>query len=133
MNRAKIFVAVVVLASALSAALALLPDRVGGRDEPANAQRQIETSARDPEWQRLKRLDQTPGTGGFLVNEAEVLPPLDPKAVTGLGRYYTPPPQSAEPYHDPALTEYDVKGIVRKEIAHDRLEHAVRFGDEIEP
>lgn len=133
MNRAKIFFAVIVLASALSAAVALLPDRADRRDEQAALQRWIDKNERDPKWQRLKRLDQTPGTGGVLVNEAEVLPPLDPKAVTALGRYYTPLPQSAEPYHEPALTEYDVKRIVRKEIAHDRLEHAVRYGDEIEP
>lgn len=121
------------LASALSAALALLPDRTANHDEQAALQRQIEKNERDPEWQRLKRLDQTPGTGGILVNEGEVRPPLDPKAVAALNRYFTPLPQSAEPYHEPALTEYDVKRVAQKEIEHDRLERAARYGDEIVP
>ena len=78
LNRAKIFVSAVVLASALSAALALLPDRADNHDEQVALQRWIDKNESDPEWQRLKRLDQTPGTGGVLVNETEVLPPLDP-------------------------------------------------------
>lgn len=133
MNRTKIFVAVVALASALSAALAFLPDQPNRRDEQATLQRWIDKNERDPEWQRLKRLDQPPGTGGILVNEAEILPPLDPKAVAALNRYFTPLPQSAEPYHGPALTEYDVKRVAQKEIEHDRLERAARYGDEIVP
>lgn len=38
----------------------------------------IARNVRDPEYQRLRRLDRTPGTGGILVNEKEVLPPLVP-------------------------------------------------------
>lgn len=88
----------------------------------------IARNEHDPEYQRLLRLDRTPGTGGILVDEKEMLPPLLPPgaaALNSLGPVIVR--DGAGKAAIVAPTDWELQHRVRREIERARLEEPWLF------
>lgn len=98
--------------------------------EDAELKAWIARTERDPDFQRLRRLDQTPGSGGILVDEEEIRRPIIPQGAASAMDSLAPIAvrNRLETAVQPLPTNWEVKQQVRKEIERARVEEPGLFG-----